>query len=178
MHRIILLCAVFCLSLATAARAEVAGSFGGVPFKPLVVMMWKGSEITGDDNVTVDTYDLSFNSTDDSVPRQTASITIAVPQGKLPDGRTFRSLENTKSANQPAAAKGVPEVQGWLLLDRDSGFSQSSSFDRPARVKVEFGKRKGTTISGTIDLMMPPGPDDKEGTKPSSLTGDFTAVIE
>ncbi len=174
MKRIILLCVVLCLSLAAAANAALTGSLGGTPFKPTEIRMCKADEITSEAGVTVDLYRLDFWGMEGTAIRQIADITIAVPKGNLPDGRTFRSSENTETEKQPAAAKGVPEVQNWSLVDRNTGFTNP---DRPANIKLELGKRKDETISGKINLSLTPGPNDEEGMKPSTLTGDFKADI-
>lgn len=174
----IALFAVICLTLvAPAAHAELTGSLGGAAFKPVVVKLSTGGGLNYDD-VPYDTYSLVFRSEDDIFARQSASVTIALPKGKLPDGRTFRKLADTPTEKQPSVTEGLPEVQGWRLEDKERGIKLSHVFSGQGSVQVEFGKRQGMTIDGKISLVVPPGEDDGPDAKPSSLVGEFRAVVE
>jgi hypothetical protein len=174
---LISICAVVCIHLIVpAAHAELLGNLGGMVFKPKVIQLSNGGGIVSGD-ISYDTYRLVFRSEDDMFARQSASVTIALPKGVLPDGLTFRLLADTPLEGQPSVEEGLPEVQGWRLEDNDNGIKLSHVFRGEASVKVEFGKRQGTTIGGKISLVVPVGAEDGPDAKPSSLTGEFSAVI-
>ncbi len=178
MHKTLtMLLTVLFLSIGALAQAELIGNLGGVPFKPQVVKLSLNGSIT-EDGVKFETYELVFRSEKDIFARLSASVAVAVPGGKLPDGRTFRKLANTPTDRQPSVSEGLPEVQGWSIEDRESGFRRTSVFSEQGKLQVTFGKRQGKSIKGKISLIVPPGPDDKPNSKPSTLEGDFTAVIE
>jgi hypothetical protein len=141
------------------------------------VKLTSGGKITLDED-QFDVYELDLRSTKSVFARLSASISFAVPKGTLPDGRTFRYLADTATEDQPAAAGGLPEVQGWSIEDRESGFRKSHVFYKQGSLKVEFEKRKGKTISGKMSLIVPADPDAETKEKPSSLEGQFTATLE
>ena len=156
-------------------------SINGVAFKPAFVKLRRAGGLSSD-GVELDKYTLEFMSEDDIFAKLSAEVSFLVPKGKKPDGRTFRRLPDTtpfpkvSNVKQPAAAEGLPEVQGWEMKDRDSGLTISSSFNGPGSLRVELGKRTGKTIPGKIHICVPPGPD--AGKKMSSVSGTFEAVLE
>ncbi len=156
-----------------AGSVEV--SINGATFKPAVVKLRKGGGMSVD-NVKLDSYHLEFKSEDDIFARLSAEVTFIIKKGKQPDGKTFRELPDTDIGKQPAAAEGLPEIQGWNLKDRDSGLDIASMFNHQASIRIELGKRSGKTITGKINLCVPPGPD--AGDKMSTVSGTFQADIE
>jgi hypothetical protein len=142
------------------------------------VRLARAAEIKEENGPHIETYALEFKSEDDLLARVGARVTIAVRKGELPDGRTFRKLANVDIERQPSVSEGLPEVQGWSMEDRERGFRRSHVFSEQGSVTLVFGKRQGKSLPGSIKLVVPPGKDDKPGTKRSFLEGDFVAVVD
>ena len=144
----------------------VFGTVAGKPFVPKKVSM----QITRDGmevgNAKFDRYLLSIET--DGVFNE-ATVDMLVPLGKKPDGRTFRVLPTDSIGDQPQAAEGTPEVQGWSVALEAAGV-ETSFTDEVASLRVELGARKGNAIPGKIHLCVPG--------KHIEIQGSFTAAFD
>jgi hypothetical protein len=143
----------------------VSGSVAGKPFVPketTVHVTRDGAEM---DAAKFDRYELSIMT--DGI-FNALSVNMLVPLNKKPDGRVFRVLPTDSIGDQPAAAQGLPEVQGWDLAleaaDVDTSFTQEI-----ASIRVEWGTRKGDTIPGKIHFCVPG--------QHAEIAGSFTATF-
>ncbi len=93
---------------------------------------------------------------------------MLVPLGKAPDGRVFRVLPTDSIGAQPAAATGVPEVQGWDLQLEAAGVDTSFT-QEIASIRVEFGRRKGGVLPGKIHVCVPG--------QAAEIAGGFSATM-
>ncbi len=155
------------------ASAELTGNIGGVPYTPAVIKLERGAA-----DKSYDTYNLLFLSEDAIFPARQIFVKIAMRHGKLPDGKTFRKFPNTETSDQPSVFEGFPEVQAWSIEEEERGIRMNHVFVKQAALQVSFGKRTGKTISGTISLTVPAGPNDEQDVKPSSLIGNFIATLK
>ncbi len=170
--------ALLSVLLATPARAAPAdcsvgaipdtpagGTVAGKPFIPQETSL----DVTKDgmevDAAKFDKYTLSIMT--DGI-FNALTVTMLVPLGKKPDGRVFRVLPTDSIGAQPAAAPGVPEVQGWDLqleaANVDTSFTQEI-----ASIRVEFGQRKGGALPGKIHVCVPG--------QTAEIAGSFSAAI-
>ena len=152
-------------SVGPIADASVTGSVRAKPFVPKetrIDVTKDGMEI---DEAKFDKWTLSIMA--DGI-FNALTVTMLVPLGKKPDGRTFRVLPTDSIAAQPAAVQGVPEVQGWDLqleaADVDTSFTQEI-----AAIRVEFGQRKGAMLPGKIHFCVPGQQAD--------IAGSFAAAM-
>jgi hypothetical protein len=126
------------------------GELAGKPFAPKTVTLQKsGSMTTG--GRRFDTWTLQF----------------LLPAGSSPAGRTLRRVPGGTD-KQPAAASGLPEVQGWDFSDFASDVDIDSNDADGGSLRVMFGKADGKNLPGQIYLCAP-------ADKKSRLAGSFTA---
>ena len=153
-------------SKATIPDVPVHGTVNGQPFAPqdATITFTKDGMVV--DGVHLDRYALSIQTTDIF---NALSVDMMVPGGKKPDGRVFRVLPTDSIHDQPAAAPGTPEVQGWDLqleaANVDTGFTQEV-----ASIRVELGARKGDKLPGKIYFCVP-------GAK-AEIMGTFNATLQ
>ncbi len=147
--------------------SPVKGSVGGKPFVPNDVSIHitkDGFELNGN---KFDAYELSlmaggiFNA---------ATVHFLVRDGAHADGKTFRVLPIDSISGQPAAMKGVPEVQGWDLQLEAANVDTSFTRTTTASLRLEFGARTGNVLPGKFHLCVP---DEK-----SDIAGTFSAKID
>ncbi len=147
-----------------------------LPVPPLTSLR-KTSEVTGEK--VYDQYALSVQDKDMFATTE-VRLTVLVPQGQRPDGKTFRKLPTLETKAQPAAESGLPEVQSWAVkIETRELDIRSVSF--VGSLRVEFGQRRGDVLPGKVYLCIPGGQTDKLfGTKladPVTLVGRFEAKI-
>jgi hypothetical protein len=143
----------------------VHGSVNGQAFVPkeATVNFTKDGMVVND--VHLDRYSLAIQT--DGIFNE-LTVSMMVPGGKKPDGRTFRVLPVDDIAKQPYAAEGTPEVQGWDLSQENAGVDTSFTQDT-ASIRVEFGTRKGDQLPGKIHMCVP-------GVK-AEIMGSFSATL-
>ncbi len=147
------------------AGKPVAGTVAGKPFvaKQITLDLTKdGMEV---DAAKFDKYTLSIMT--DGIFNE-LTVSMLVPLGKAPDGRTFRVLPTDEIGDQPAAVKGVPEVQGWDLQLEAAGVDTSFT-QEIASIRVEWGNRQGNVLPGKIHFCVP-------GQK-AEIEGSFSATM-
>lgn len=158
-------CAADC-SVGPVADHPVSGRVAGKPFVPKEIDLTVTRNGMGVNGVQFDRYALAIMT--DGIFNE-ATLDMLVPAGKKPDGRTFRVLPVDSIHDQPMAAEGTPEVQGWDLqleaANVDTSFTQEI-----AAIRVEFGQRKGGALPGKIHFCVP-------GQK-ADIEGSFTAKME
>jgi hypothetical protein len=167
-------------SKAAAPKQPLEVSVFGAKFTPKSVKLRPGNDIKSGD-AEFDGYRLTISSdVDDFSPPQEATVSVLVKKGQRVDGKTFRKLAVKEIDKQPKASEGLPEVQGWGMKVRHTGVSTSHA-EYLASMRLEFGKREGKTISGTIYLCVPKGQTsmfEKTPTKEDSYAvGTFQAQI-
>jgi hypothetical protein len=168
-------------SKAAAPKQPVEVSVLGARFTPKAVRLrLAGGMKSGDEQF--DTYSLTFSSEEnDFSPPLVADLAVLVKKGQRVDGKVYRKLAVKDTDKQPLATEGVPEVQGWSMKNRPTGAS-FSHVEYLASMRLEFGKREGNTISGTIYLCVPKGQTsmfEKTPTKEDSYAvGTFQARVE
>ena len=147
-------------SIGPIADTPVKGTVNGKPFAPKetqLAITRNGMVING---TKFDSYQLSIMT--DGIFNE-ATMTMLVPGGKKPDGRTFRVVPIDDIGKQPAAYEGTPEVQGWDLqleaANVDTSFTQEI-----ASIRVEWGTRKGNVAPGKIHFCVPGQKTEIEGT--------------
>lgn len=168
----ILTLAVFVALPALAAPADcskgaippgpVKGSINGAAFAPDSVT----AEIsqTSMNNVTYDSYHVYFK----SKAGGDFDTTAIVVKGKLPDGKTFRTVPGH---DEPQAGTGAAEIQGWEVSNKAANYDQTFVFDTAASMQLAFGKRNGNSLPGQIHFCTP-------ADKGSSLAGSFTVMVK
>jgi hypothetical protein len=137
----------------------VGGGVRGKPFVPketVLSVTRNGMAVNG---TAFDSYTLAIRT--DGIFNE-LTVTMLVPAGKKPDGRSFRVLPVDSIGAQPAAMKGVPEVQGWELELEAAGVDTSFT-QEIASIRVEFGARKGGTLPGKIHFCVPGQETEIEG---------------
>ena len=138
-------------SVGAIPDTPVSGTVAGKPFVPRETSL----DVTKDgmeiDDAKFDKYTLTIMT--DGI-FNALTVTMLVPLGKPPDGRVFRVLPTDSIGAQPAAAEGVPQVQGWDLQLEAAGVDTSFT-QEIAAIRVEFGQRKGTTLPGKIHVCVP-----------------------
>ena len=168
-------------SKAAAPKQPVEVSVFGAKFTPKSVRLrLAGGMKSGDEQF--DTYSLTFSSDEnDFSPPLVADLAVLVKKGQRVDGKVYRKLSVKDIDKQPLATEGVPEVQGWSMKNRPTGTS-FSHVEYLASMRLEFGKREGNTISGTIYLCVAKGQTsmfEKTPTKEDSYAvGTFQARID
>jgi hypothetical protein len=155
-------------SKAAIPDQPAAGQMAGMAFVPNSATLRLGNEMdTGD--AKFDDFDLQLIGPDKNGSDMVLSVTVIVPHGKLPDGRSFRALAVDPMEGmekQPMAAEGTPEVQGWSIEYDARGVSESSVFNS-ASLHLIYGKRSGKMLPAQIYFCSPK-------TKGTSLAGKFT----
>ena len=167
-------------SAAAAPKQALEVSVGGAKFSPKAVRLRAdGARKYGDDEF--DSYRLSLRSEDDLMPPMESEVVIIVRKGQSLEGKVFRRLPMKDIGKQPAPVQGLPEVQGWSFKDRP-GRGDFNHVEHVASLRLEFGKRQGDTIGGSIYLCVPKGQTtifNKTPTKEDSFAvGAFQARIE
>ena len=167
---------------AAAPKQPVEASILGTKFTPKSVKLRSAGYVkTGGEEF--DSYQLSLRSEDDLMGPLEADVTVIVPKGAKIDGKVFRRLATKDRSKQPSASKNQSEieVQGWSFKNRPAK-ADSNHVGHLASLRLEFGQRKGDTISGNIYLCVAKGQTtmfDKTPTKEESYAaGTFQARIE
>ena len=143
-------------SKAAAPKQPLNLSVLGTKFTPKSVRLRSGNDITQESGA-FDGYRVSIsNEESDFSPPLEVSVSVIVKKGQSLDGKVFRKLAVKDVDKQPLASQGLPEVQGWSMKNRPTGAS-FSHVEYLASMRLEFGKREGNTISGTIYLCIPKG---------------------
>lgn len=167
-------------STAAAPKQPIEVSVGGVKFAPKAIgLRFDGLRKMGDDEF--DTYRLTLRNVDDIFAPLESEIVVIVRKGQQVDGKTFRKLPTKEIGKQPSPIPGVPEVQGWSFKDRE-GKGNFNHVEHVASLRLEFAKRQGDTITGSVYLCVPKGQTtifNKTPTKEDSYAvGTFQARIE
>lgn len=167
-------------SKAAAPKRPLEISVGGTKFKPKIVKLAPAGGLSaGQDQF--DLYRLSLRSEDVASPPLEAEVTLIVRRGQRIDGKVFRRLPVREAGKQPSVFKGLPEVQGWTFRNRpaQAGLSQA---EHVGSLRLEFGKREGSVIVGSLYLCAPRGQKTAAGAAPmkqdSYAVGTFQARIE
>jgi hypothetical protein len=152
-------------SAGAIAATPVAGTVKGHKFTPKTIEVHITHDGMEMDGAKFDRYELSIIA--DGI-FNALTVNMLVPLGKKPDGRVFRSLPIDSIGGQPAAAPGLPEIQGWDLqleeADVDTSFTQDT-----AAIRVEWGTAKGAVLPGKIHFCSA-GSD-------SDIAGSFDATL-
>ncbi len=144
----------------------VSGTVNGVAFVPKEITLHITKDGMETDGIKFDKYDLSLNV--DGI-FNAATVGMLVRQGTKPDGRAWRVLPTDSISGQPAAAEGLPEVQGWEIA-LEAAHVDTSFTDGIAAIRVEWGARKGNTMPGKIHFCVPEAKTD--------IAGSFTATVQ
>lgn len=138
-------------SVGPIADHPVTGTVAGKPFVPNKTELSVTRDGMVVNGVRFDRYALAIMT--DGIFNE-LTVDMLVPGGKKPDGRTFRVLPTDSIHDQPQAAEGTPEVQGWDLqleaANVDTSFTQEI-----AAIRVELGQRKGGMLPGRIHFCVP-----------------------
>ena len=172
-------------SKAAAPKQPLEVSVLGAKFTPKSVRLHRGNDITQGEGKSAEAFDgyrLTISSdVDDFSPPLETGISVLVKKGQSLDGKVFRQLAIKDIGKQPLIGTGLPEVQGWSMKNRPTGASFSHA-EYLASMRLEFGKREGNTISGTIYLCVPKGQKsvfEKEPKKEDSYAvGTFQARVD
>ena len=79
-------------------------------------------------------------------------VKLIVPKGAKIEGKVFPRLATKDRSKQPASKSGSEaEVQAWSFKNRPAK-ADSDHAGHLASLRLEFGQRKGGTISGNIYL--------------------------
>jgi hypothetical protein len=152
-------------SKAAIPNVPVHGTVNGQPFEPKETTI----DVTKDgmviDGVHLDRYALAIQT--DGIFNE-LTVNMMVPGGKHPDGRVFRVLPTDSIHDQPAAAPGTPEVQGWDL-ELESAQVDTSFTQDIASIRVELGTRKGDVLPGKIYFCVP--------SAKAEIMGTFNATV-
>lgn len=169
-------------SSAAAPKGLLEVSVLGTKFSPKSVTLRSAGYVkTGGEEF--DSYQISLRSEDDLMATLEADVTVIVPKGVRIDGRVFRRLATKDRSLQPSASKTQSEleVQGWGFKNR-AAKTDSNHTGHLASLRLEFGQRKGDTISGNIYLCVAKGQTtmfDRTPTKEESYAvGAFQARLE
>ena len=171
-------------SKAAPPKQPLEVSVLGTRFTPKTVRLRRGNDITQGEGQSAEAFDgyrltISNEESDFSPPLE-ADIAVIIKRGQLVDGKVFRKLAIKEIGKQPLAGQGLPEVQGWSMKNRPASVS-FSHVEYLASMRLEFGKREGNTISGTISLCIPKGQTsmfEKTPTREDSYAiGTFKAQI-
>ena len=152
-------------SVGAIAATPVAGMVKGHKFVPKTIEVHVTKDGMEMDGAKFDKYELSLMT--DGI-FNALTVNMLVPLGKKPDGRVFRALPIDSIGGQPAAAPGLPEIQGWDLqleeADVDTSFTQES-----AAIRVEWGTAKGGVLPGKIHFCSAGSDTD--------IAGSFSATL-
>ena len=152
-------------SIGAIAATPVAGMVKGPKFVPKTIEVHITHDGMEMDGAKFDRYELSIMA--DGI-FNALTVNMLVPLGKKPDGRVFRALPIDSIGGQPAAATGLPEIQGWDLqleeADVDTSFTQDI-----AAIRVEWGTGKGGVLPGKIHFC--------SATSDTDIAGSFSATL-
>jgi hypothetical protein len=167
-------------STVTAPKQALEVSVGGARFTPKTVKLRSAGAMSYGEQ-QFDSYRLSLRSEDEISPPMEAEVTFLVRKGQGPDGKAFRRLPTKEIGKQPAPIQGLPEVQGWSFKNRPAK-GDFNHVEHTGSMRIEFGKRQGDSINGSIYLCVAKGQTtifDKTPTKEDSYAvGTFQARIE
>jgi hypothetical protein len=169
-------------SSAAAPKQPVEASILGTKFTPKAVTL-RSTGYVKTESEEFDSYRLSLMSEDGVSAPLEVGVTVIVPKGAKIEGKVFRRLATKDRSKQPMASKGGSEVevQGWSFKNRPAK-ADSDHTGHLASLRLEFGQRKGDTISGNIYLCVAQGQTtmfDKTPTKEESYAaGTFQARVE
>jgi len=153
-------------SSAQIPDTPVRGTVNGQPFVPNAV----GIHITRGgmqiNDAKFDTYELSIQ-TDGIFNAMTAHVLVHA--GGRADGHVYRMLAIDSIGGQPAAAPGLPEIQGWDLELEAAGVDTSFTQD-VASMRLEFMPRKGDALPGRIYFCVPAAK--------AEIMGTFSAKVD
>jgi hypothetical protein len=167
-------------STAAAPTQPLEVSVNGARFKPKSIKLSRtGTMTSGNDQF--DTYRLTLRSEDTISAPLAADVTIVVRKGQSVDGKLFRRKPVKEIGEQPLAAEGLPEVQGWSFQDRAANMTLNH-VRYLGSVRLEFGKRQGATIPGSLYLCAAKGQSSTFNKTPTAddsyATGTFEARVE
>ena len=152
-------------STGAIADTPVAGTVKGHKFVPKTIDVHITKDGMEMDGAKFDRYALSIMA--DGI-FNALTVNMLMPMGKKPDGRVFRALPIDSIGGQPAAATGLPEIQGWDLqleeADVDTSFTQDT-----AAIRVEWGTGKGGVLPGKIHFC--------SATSDTDIAGSFSATL-
>ena len=143
----------------------VSGTVNGVAFVPKEITVHLTKDAMETDGLKFDKYDLTlavdgiFNA---------ATVGMLVKLNTKPDGKVLRVLPTDSISGQPAAAQGLPEVQGWEIALEAAGVDASFT-DGIASIRVEWGTRKGDVMPGKIHFCVP--------SVKTEIQGSFSAKV-
>lgn len=153
-------------STAAFPAGAAHGQLAGKAFAPKTVTLQKTGSMTTDGK-RFDTWTLEFQQPEGDVDfGLSAEVQFLLPAGANPAGHTLRSVPGDTD-KQPAAAPGLPEVQGWEFSDFDTDADIESNSDAGGSLRIVFGKAAGKTLPGRIYLCAP-------AARKSWLAGGFT----
>lgn len=153
-------------SSAQIPDTPVRGTVNGKPFVPNAVTVHitrNGMQIN---EAKFDTYELAIQT--DGIFNE-LSVHVLVKAGGRPDGHVYRVLPTDSIGDQPSAAPGTPEIQGWDLALEAAGVDTSFTRDI-ASMRLEFAPRKADALPGRIYFCVPGAA--------AEIMGTFTAEVE
>ena len=152
-------------SVGAITATPVGGMVKGHKFSPKTIEVHITHDGMEMDGAKFDRYELSIMA--DGI-FNALTVNMLVPLGKKPDGRVFRALPIDSIGGQPAAAPGLPEIQGWDLqleeADVDTSFTQDT-----AAIRVEWGTGQGGVLPGKIHFCSTASDTD--------IAGSFSATL-
>lgn len=135
-------------SKAAIPATPAKGKLGGVDFVPNDFHFQTVQE-SGINGVTYAANTLYLNGMDSNGEEMSLTVSTISPLGKPIDGRVFHTVPGEVEV-QPVAGPGAPETQGWSIEYDAKNVDTNSIHDKKASLRLEFGKRKGTTLPGKI----------------------------
>jgi hypothetical protein len=165
-------------SAAPAPKQPVEASVAGAKFTPKVVRMAHYEDLVGD---KIDTYKVWFRSADNMQAPLETEVAVIVRKGQRIDGKVFRHGPMAVE-KLPTPINGKPEITNWAFKNRPADVSVSLVSGYIGSLRLEFGQRKGDTITGNISLCVAKGRTTTFNSTPtkedSYLIGTFQAQIE
>jgi len=116
-----------------------------------------------------DEFDLFLHDQDQDNQDIQVIVNLIVPEDKLPDGHEFRRLPTIDAMKQPKAGPGAMEVMDWSI-EYDPDNINADATNTVGSVRVLFGTRTDTTLSGKIYLCAP-------DVKDSYVAGNFSIDV-
>lgn len=153
-------------SVGAIAGTPVSGTVNGVAFVPGKAVLHITPDGMEQDGAKFDRYELTLE-TDGIFNALTVGMLVRL--GTKPDGKAWRVLPTDSISAQPAAAPGLPQVQGWELA-LEAAHVDASFTDDIASIRVEWGTRKGNVLPGKIHACVPGAH--------AEISGSFSATIE
>lgn len=184
------------LLLATVARAgsmPADCSTGAIPNTPAALFLdaaktplpvtdvvEAGSISSGEGTPKWISYRLTLHDTDDIFAPVEIDVTVLVAEGATLDGKTFRMPPNG-AGEPPSVEPGTPEVQGWSVEDKKRSVDLNH-VQVDASLRLEFGKRTGDTLPGTLRLCVPGAQKQRVGKdvvkEAVEVVGSFAATVK